>query len=172
MFKTTLAASVAALAAAQLGPGPEMYHVEPTASNDEYDVIINQISGQDKFLVLPNETYADPLQVIKQSTLKLYIGGVWNVVPESPLATVNFTCLLMGAVAYDVTYDCVAPAEGASNDYGNCTLPAGTIGENWTSDFGFDVPGIAPPFDYDVHVKFIAEDGTSLFEVESVFKIK
>jgi len=41
MFKTTFAATLAAIASAQVGPGPEMYQVEPTASNDDYDVVIN-----------------------------------------------------------------------------------------------------------------------------------
>ena len=113
---------------------------------------------------------------MKQSTQQFYVGGVWNIA-NAPLATVNFQCKLMGAVAYDVTYDCVAPSEPAQNpglgDYGNCVKPVGYVGENWTADFGFDVPGIAPPFDYDVTVKFIADDGeTVLFEVETIFKIK
>ena len=53
----------------------------------------------------------------------------------------------------------------------NCPTPTGAIGEDWHGMFTFDVPPVAPPFEYDVHVIAEKADGTSLWELESKFTI-
>ena len=162
MFKLTFAAALAAIAAAN---EPHLYVAEP---NDKYDVTIQQVSGQENFIMLDQSSYADPNPVIKNNTEKFYIGGIWNV-DGSAIEKVNFTCKLAGVVAYDVDYPCTAAA--STNDYGNCVKPAGNIGEMWSADFGFDVPAIAPPFEYDVTVTAYDGAGNSLWAVASAFYI-
>ena len=76
---------------------------------------------------------------------------------------------MAGAKVFDETYPCTADASNA--DYGKCPKPVGTIGEMWNGEFGFDVPAIAPPFQYDVHVLAKTADGTTLWELESKFTI-
>ena len=162
MFKSSIFGSLAALA---LANEPHLYGATP---NDKYDVVITQVSGQENFVVLDSNTYGSPNPVQKNNTEKFFIGGVWNI-DGSVIAKVNFTCKLMGAVAYNSDYACTAPGEG--NDYGNCVKPTGTIGEMWSSDFGFDVPSIAPPFEYDVTVTAYDDKGASLWAVQSNFYI-
>ena len=62
-------------------------------------------------------------------------------------------------------------AAASTNDYGNCVKPVGNIGEMWSADFGFDVPAIAPPFEYDVTVTAYDGAGNSLWAVASAFYI-
>lgn len=80
----------------------------------------------------------------------------------------NFTCKLAGVVAYDTDYSCTV---AGANDSGNCVKPAGTVGEMWSSDFSFDVPAIAPPFEYDVTVTAYDAANNSLWAVQSNFYI-
>ena len=88
-------------------------------------------------------TYADPNPIQKNNTELFNVYGVWNVAMTT-LARVNFTCMLLGAEVYSMDYPCT----GTGNDYGNCPPPLGEAGEEWSANFGFDVPPIAPPFQY------------------------
>ena len=92
-------------------------------------------------MLLPQDTAAVPNPICTACTEVFNIGGVWNVADVN-LKTVTFQCKLAGVVAYKVDYDCT----GAGNDYGHCLKPNGAIGEEWKAEFGFDVPGFAPPF--------------------------
>ena len=79
------------------------------------------------------------------------------------MTKVQFTCKLQGVQVFKQDFPC------ASGD-ANCPLPTGAVGEMWNGSFGFDVPAVAPPFEYDVHVVGFA--GTaSLWELESKFRI-
>ena len=53
----------------------------------------------------------------------------------------------------------------------NCPKPTGTVGEQWAGMFTFDVPGFAPPFEYDVHVMAYDANKVALFDLESKFRI-
>ena len=162
MFKTAFAASLAAVAFAN-----EPHFIE-AVSNDECDLTIQQLSGNENFTAVDSMTYPEPTRVKKGSTQKFNIGGYWAI-DGSILDNVTFTCLLNGAEVFNEEYKCTDAAE---NDYGNCVKPAPTPGAQWSADFGFDVPAIAPQmFVYDAHVTGYKADGTKLFEMESKFKI-
>ena len=90
------------------------------------------------------------------------------------LKIVNFTCLLQGIEVYSQKYYC----DGSVVDpTGSCPTPAGTAGELWNGNFSFDVPAIAPPFEYDVHIRAYNTDETSsadavvYFDLETKFRI-
>lgn len=159
MFKSL--AALAGIASAQ--HMPTLIEAVP---NDKYDVVISQTSGGENFTLIDRGTYADPNPMCKNCTEKFFIEGVWNV-DAADLAKVNFTCKLMGAVAYSADYDCT----GAGNDYGNCPTSEG-LGSDWKGDFGFDVPPIAPPFEYFVTITAYNSAGATLWTVESDFYIQ
>jgi hypothetical protein len=164
MFKTTLAMALAAVAAAE----PTLIESKMAHfTNDKYAVVITQNSGEDVFTMIERGTYGDPDPVCKNCTEKFNVFGIWNVAMTT-LAKVNFTCKLMGVEAYSQDYDCT----GAANDYGNCPTPAGIANEDWTADFGFDVPSIAPPFEYDVTITAYDTAGTELWQLGSNFYIQ
>ena len=126
--------------------------------NVDYDVVITQLSGFDNFTMIDRGTYADPNPMVKNNTEKFNVYGVWNVAMTT-LAKVNFTCMLMGVEVYSMDYSCT----GNSNDYGNCPPPTGVAGEDWTADFGFDVPSIAPPFQYQVTITALDTSNNSVW---------
>ena len=115
---------------------------------------------------MPQDTAAVPEPVCTACTEMFNIGGIWNI-PNVDLKSVTFQCKLAGAVAYNAVYDCT----GEGNDSGACPKPTGAIGEEWKSVFGFDVPGFAPPFLYDVTVEAKDSAGASIFLLESKFYI-
>ena len=122
------AAAFATLASAQVAPSliesKAIHYADYEIENDDkYAVVITQVSGQQNFVLLPQDTSADPAEVCTACTEKFNIGGVWNVA-NIDLKTVTFQCKLAGAVAYNHVYDCT----GAGNDYGNCPPPSGAIG--------------------------------------------
>ena len=155
-------ASLAAIASANM---PHMYEAEATNGSD---VVISQVSGFENFIMLENDTYADPNPVKTAITEKFNVGGIWNV-PNVDLDNVVFECKLAGVVAYHQAYDCTSA--GDSNDYGQCPKPSGEIGEEWLASFGFDVPGFAPPFVYSVTVTGYSAAGVSVFQLASDFTI-
>ena len=126
-------------------------------------IAITQVSGQANFVLMPTGTYADPDPIKTANTEKFNVSGIWNI-DASTLDHVEFTCKLQGVQVYKQDFSC------ASGD-ANCPLPAGTVGEQWAGVFTFDVPGFAPPFEYDVHVKAYKADKTELFDLESKFRI-
>lgn len=134
-------------------------------SNDKYDIVITQLSGQENFTMIERGTYGDPDPVCKNCTEKFFVDGVWNT--DVAIAKVNFKCILMGAEAYSQDYAC--PSNEA-NDYGNCPASAGKDSE-WNADFGFDVPPIAPPFEYDVYITAYDANGGELWQLGSKFFI-
>ena len=117
--------------------------------------------------MLPQDTAGVPNPVCTACTEVFNVGGVWNI-PNVDLKSVTFQCKLAGAVAYNQVYDCT----GAGNDYGDCPKPTGAIGEEWLASFGFDVPGFAPPFLYEVTIEAKDSTGASLFVLGSNFFIK
>lgn len=168
-------ALMAALASAQT-EGPTLieskmdhFSASEEEANDKYDVVITQISGQQNWIMLPQDTKADSDPVCTACTEKFYVGGIWNIA-NVDLDHVNFQCKLAGAVAYNADYPCDG-SSSESNDYGNCPKPTGAIGEEWKADFGFDVPGFAPPFLYEVTITGYDSAGASLFQLGSNFYI-
>ena len=111
-------------------------------------------------------TYGDPNPMVKNSTEAFYVYGVWNVAMTT-LAKVNFTCMLMGVEVYTMDYACA----GTGNDYGHCPGTTGVAGEDWSASFGFDVPAIAPPFEYDVTITAIDTSNNELFQLSLKFYI-
>ena len=157
-------AAIASLAAAESIPTmiESKIHEFMDHENTDYNVVITQISGQENFVMLPNDSYADPNPVQTASVEHFNVGGMWNV-PNVDLHKVTFTCLLQGVEVYKQEYLC-------TDGDASCPL-ATTPGVEWKGLFDFDVPGFAPPFQYDVHVLAATTDGTSLFELESKFYI-
>ena len=116
-------------------------------------------------------TYADPEQIQKNSTEQFNVQGSWKVEMHD-LKIVVFSCQLQGVEVYSQKYFC----DGSVVDpTGTCPTPAGTAGELWNGQFSFDVPAIAPPFEYDVHIRaYNAEDTKTAavyFDLESKFRI-
>ena len=140
---------------------PELY-----VPNDKYDVVITQVSGIDTFTMIDRGTYADPNPMVKNNTEAFNVYGVWNVAMTT-LAKVNFTCMLMGVEVYTMDYACA----GTGNDYGHCPGTTGIAGEEWTASFGFDVPAIAPPFEYDATITAFDTSNNALFQLSSKFFI-
>ena len=126
-------------------------------------IAINEISGQANFVELAKGTYADPDPVKTNNTQKFYVEGIWNI-DGSVLDNVYFYCNLAGVKVFEQTFPCSAGDA-------HCPTPAGNVGEDWKGMFTFDVPAVAPPFEYDVHVIGQKADKTSLFELESKFRI-
>ena len=157
MFK--FAATLAAVASAQVETGPAMYRV----NGDMDNVVITQISGADTWTMLDTDTYASPNPVQTGGTENFIVGGIWNVA-NVDLAKVSFNCVLGGAPVYNQDYPC-------SVGDANCPSPSGAIGEEWTGSFGFDVPAFAPPFVYDVTVTGKDSSDATLWELESKFTI-
>ena len=56
-------------------------------------------------------------------------------------------------------------------DAKSCPKPTGAIGEEWKGEFYFDVPGFAPPMEYDVTVEAKDSKGDSLFVLGTKFYI-
>ena len=165
MFKYTLATALAAVAAAN---EPTLIESKMSAfTNDKYDIVITQISGIENWTMIDRGTYGDPNPVCKNCTEKFNVYGIWNVA-MTDLKKVNFTCMLMGVEAYSMDYDCTGTT---TNDFGNCPKPAGVAGEEWTALFGFDVPPIAPPFEYDVTITAYDSNDNSIWQLASNFFI-
>ena len=139
------------------------FHKEVTDYVPSNSIAITQVSGQANFVLMPTGTYADPDPIKTANTEKFNVSGIWNI-DASTLDKVEFTCKLQGVQVYKQDFKC------ATGD-ANCPLPAGTVGEQWAGMFTFDVPGFAPPFEYDVHVKAYKADNTELFDLESKFRI-
>ena len=131
--------------------------------NTDYNVVITQISGQENFILTASDTYADPNPVKTSNVEHFYVGGTW-INPSVTLHDVDFTCLLQGVEVYNQDYLC-------SDGDANCPSIPATFGQEWKGLFNFDVPGFAPPFQYDVHVKAKDPSGNVLFELESKFYI-
>ena len=139
------------------------HHHEEVSEDVSNSIAITQVSGQANFVLMPTGTYADPDPIKTANTEKFNVSGIWNI-DASTLDHVTFTCKLQGVEVFKQDFKC------ATGD-ANCPLPAGTVGEQWAGVFTFDVPGFAPPFEYDVHVKAYKADKTELFDLESKFRI-
>ena len=126
-------------------------------------IVINQIAGQQNMVLMSTGTYADPDPIQTANTENFYVEGIWNI-DGSVMTDVYFYCNLQGVTVFEQTFPCSAGDA-------NCPTPTGTIGELWNGVFGFDVPGFAPPFEYDVHVVGKDASGNELWELESKFYI-
>lgn len=134
----------------------------PNGCTGSTSVVISQVSGQDKFVLLANDTFADPNPVATGAVEHFNVGGMWNM-PNVDLATVHFECFLQGISAYTQDYTCTD---------GDANCPIATMpGTEWKGVFDFDVPGFAPPFLYDVQVTAKDSAGAELFKLESKFCI-
>ena len=144
-------AAIASLAAAESIPTmiESKMHEFMDHENTDYNVVITQVSGQENFVMLPNDSFADPNPVATASVEHFNVGGMWNI--PVTLAKVDFVCYLQGVKVYEQPYDCTATST-------NCPL-ATAPGVEWKGIFDFDVPGFAPPFQYDVHVIATSDTG-------------
>ena len=131
--------------------------------NQDYNVVITQISGTQNFILNASDTFADPNPVQTNNVEHFNVGGVF--IQQNPdLSHVEFICYLQGAQVYKQDYKC-----SAGDSY--CPTIPSTFGTEWKGTFDFDVPGFAPPFQYDVHVKAYNAAEEELFELESKFYI-
>ena len=140
------------------------HHEEVTDVVPSNSIAITQVSGQANFVLVPTGTYADPDPIKTANTEKFNVSGIWNSAVGATMDKVEFTCKLQGVEVYKQDFKC-------TTGDANCPLPAGTVGEQWKGMFTFDVPGFAPPFEYDVHVIAYTADKTQLFDLESKFRI-
>lgn len=108
-------------------------------------IVINQLSGMENFTMITTGTYADPDPIKTANTEKFYVNGVWLPGKGALLDKVIFTCDLQGVQVFKQEFPCTT-----GDKY--CPLPDATEA-TWNGMFTFDVPGFAPPFEYDVHVK-------------------
>ena len=152
MFKYALLA--AAAAANEL----HLIEAESTPSNS---ITITQLSGQQNFVM--TSSYADPDPIKTANRQYFYVTGSWTSANGASMDKVQFTCNLQGVQVFKQDFPC-------STGDANCPLPTGTVGETWNGVFYFDVPAVAPPFLYDVHV-IGYEGATNLFELNSQFRI-
>ena len=165
MFKTFALAALAAVAIAgdDDPSGPTMIQSKlDHYSNDS--IVIDQIDTLGHLTMIARGTYADPDPIQTANTENFYVQGIWNDTTGADLHQVHFYCKLQGVVVFQQDFVCSAGDA-------NCPSPAGTAGEDWNGVFGFDVPGFAPPFQYEVHVQGQDASGASLFELESKFYI-
>merc|ERR1711981_1385124 len=132
------------------------HHEEVTDVVPSNSIAITQIAGQANFVLTPTGTFADPDPIKTANTEKFNVSGIWNV-DGSVMDSVYFYCKLQGVKVFEQTFPC-------STGDANCPLPAGTVGEAWKGMFTFDVPGFAPPFEYDVHVVAKDANGTALWD--------
>ena len=162
MYKFALAA-LASVAAADSVPHmiESKMHEFMGHENTDYSVVITQVGGFSTFTLVTSGTYADPNPVQTASVEKFNVEGVFLANPVD-LAKVEFICYLQGVEVYKQDYDC---SDGDSH------CPTALPATDWKGEFEFDVPGFAPPFQYDVHVTAYTSTGTSLFELESKFYI-
>ena len=140
------------------------HHEEVTDVVPNGSIVISQNSGMDNFTMLSTGTYADPDPIKTANTEKFYVQGVWLPNKGQLLDKVIFTCDLQGVQVFKQEFPCKT-----GDQY--CPLPDASQA-TWNGMFTFDVPGFAPPFEYDVHVKAYQADGTTvLFDLESKFRI-
>ena len=125
--------------------------VSDAAINDS--IVFTQTSGQQNFLLDTTLTKGDPAYPTLGVNENFHVAGIW-LQPES-LDEVVFECVLFGALVYQQKFPDVESI---------------TAGEQWSTDFEFDVPGVAPPATY--YITFYAVDtaGDRLWEVTTNFK--
>ena len=152
MFKYALLAAAAA--------ANELHLIEATPSNS---IAITQLSGQQNWVMQSGIADPDPIQTNNRQYFN--VEGPWTSAAGATMDKVQFTCNLQGVQVFKQDFAC-------SSGDANCPLPAGTPGEMWKGVFYFDVPAVAPPFEYDVHVTaFTADGSTQLWQLESKFRI-
>ena len=152
-MKTFFAAALAGLATAN-----EPWVIDMAPSNA---ISITQVSGTENFVMTSGVADPDPIKTA--NTEHFNVTGIWNV-DGTIMDNVLFTCKLQGVQVFSQTFPC-------TTGDANCPLPTGTVGEQWNGVFTFDVPAIAPPFEYDVHVSAKDKAGNMLWDLESKFRI-
>ena len=152
MFKYALLAAAAA--------ANELHLIEAVPSNA---IAITQLSGTENWVM--SSGIADPDPIKTNNRQYFNVEGPWTSTAGANMDKVEFTCNLQGVQVFKQDFKC------ATGD-ANCPLPSGTVGEMWNGSFYFDVPAVAPPFEYDVHVTAFTADGTTqLWQLESKFRI-
>ena len=116
-------------------------------------IVFTQTMGQQNFLLDTTLTKGDPAYPTLGINEYFDVAGIW--LNTESLAEVVFECKLFGALVYQQKF---ADAEAI------------TAGEQWSTVFEFDVPGVAPPATY--YISFYANDtaGQKLWEVTTDFK--
>ena len=94
-------AALASFAAAENVPQfiESKIHDFMVPENTDFNVVITQISGQENFVLTPNDTFADPNPVKTADVEHFNVGGTF-IQQGLDLANVEFTCLLQGALVY------------------------------------------------------------------------
>ena len=130
----------------------------------ENKIAITQTAGQENFTLNSYLTYADPDPIKTANTEKFNVAGTWKA-DGTTLDHVLFSCKLQGVTVFQQQFECTVGSD-------LCDKPAtASTTDLWTSVFTFDVPGIAPPFEYFVTVEAFTADDASLFVLESNFYI-
>ena len=99
-----------------------------------------------------SQTYGDPDPPRLNSTVWFYLGGIWTQPVD--IALVNFKCHLFGALVYNEDFPDV---ESVDTGFWQYALP-------------FDVPPVAPDTTYYITIEAKAQDGTSLFKINTDFR--
>ena len=151
MFKYALLAATAA--------ANELHLIEAEPASNAISIV--QLSGTENWVMSSGVADPDPIKTNNRQYFN--VTGPWTSAAGATMDKVEFTCNLQGVQVFKQDFAC-------STGDANCPLPTGTVGEMWNGSFYFDVPAVAPPFLYDVHV--IGYSGTThLWELNSQFRI-
>ena len=111
-----------------------------------------QTDDMSYFLMDESITYADPDPPKLNATVYFNLGGLWTQPVE--IDHINIKCHIFGALVFNEDFPDVESVQ-----------PGG-----WTYTLPFDVPPIAPDTTFYNTIIGVAQDGTSLFTIETNFR--
>ena len=124
-------------------------HLEAPVSNS---MVFEQIDTDGIFLMDASQTFGNPDPPQLGTTVYFTLGGLWTQPVD--IDHMNFKCHLFGALVYNEDF-----ADIESVDPGS-----------WSYSLPFDVPPVAPSTTYYITIEALAQDGTSLFTINTNFK--
>ena len=111
-----------------------------------------QIDDMSYFLMDESQTFGNPDPPQLGSTVFFTLGGIWTQPVD--IDHLNFKCHLFGALVYNEDFADLETVQ-----------PGG-----WTYSLPFDVPSVAPSTTYYITIEAVAQDGSSLFTINTNFK--
>ena len=127
----------------------QVLHIATPVSNG---MQFDQIDDMSYFLMDESQTFGNPDPPHLGSTVFFNLGGIWTQPVD--IDHINFKCHLFGALVYNEDFADVESVQ-----------PGG-----WTYSLPFDVPSVAPSTTYYITIEALAQDGSSLFEINTNFK--
>ena len=115
-------------------------------------MVFEQVDDMSYFLLDESQTFGNPDPPQLNSTVYFNLGGVF--IQPADIGIINFKCHLFGALVYNEDFADVESVQ-----------PGG-----WTYSLPFDVPAVAPSTTYYITIEGLAQDGSSLFMVNTNFK--